>query len=161
MGLSTSEARLTPLQDERFFRWYFRAPRMNHVFYYAREHGRVTGYVVLRVAASGQLATITDYSRRSFTAVVRILRFLARSRMFGLIWIYSFTPDPELRRLLRPLGFCGDGAIERVRRRMNRVWPLLVRPVRENPEDEDWFVERLDIREISSWEIREIRSDAI
>jgi hypothetical protein len=44
---------------------------------------------------------------------------------------------------------------------MNRVWPLLVRPVRANPEDEDWFVERLDIREISSWEIREIRSDAI
>lgn len=161
MGLSSSEARLTPLQDERFFRWYFRAPRMNHVFYYAREHGRVTGYVVLRVAASGQLATITDYSRRSFDAVARILRFLARSRTFGLIWIYSFTPNPELRRLLRPLGFCGDGAIERVRRRMNRVWPLLVRPVRANPEDEDWFVERLDIREISSWEIREIRSDAI
>ncbi len=161
MDPSSSEAKLTPLQDERFFRWYFRVPRMNHVFYYAREHGRVTGYVVLRVEEFGQRATIADYSRRSFAAVARILRFLARSRTFSLISIYSFTPNPELRRLLDQLGFRVDCAYERLRRRMNRVWPLFVRPVRVNPEDEDWFVERLDIREISSWEISEIRSDAI
>ena len=161
MDPASSEARLTPVQDERFFRWYFRAPGANHVFYYARERGRVAGYVVLRVAASGQLATITDYSRQSFPAVAGILRFLARSKPFGLIWMYSFTPDPELRRLLHSLGFRGDSSIERVRRRMNRVWPLLVRPVGATPEEEDWFVEGLDIRAISSWDIREIRSDAI
>ena len=161
MDPASSEAKLTPVQDERFFRWYFRAPGANHVFLCARERGRVAGYVVLQVAASGQLATITDYSRRSFPAVAEILRFLARSKPFGLIWMYSFTPDPELRRLLHALGFRGDSVIERVRRRMNRVWPLLVRPVRADPEEEDWFVEGLDIRAISNWDIREIRSDAI
>ena len=161
MHRSSSEARLTALQDETFFRWYFAAPRSNHVFYYVRERGRVTGYVVLQVAASGQLASITDYSRRSFSAVENILRFLARSGPFGLVWIYSFTPNPELNGLLHELGFREDGLIERARRRLNRVWPLLVRPVRADPEEEDWFVEGLDIRANSSWEIREIRSDAI
>ena len=158
---SSSEVRLIALQDERFFRWRFSAPRANHVFCYARERGRVAGYVVLQVVASGQIATITDYSRQSFSAVEHILRFLARSGPFGLIWIYSFTPEPELRPLLRKLGFREDRLLERVRRRMNRVWPLLVRPVKADPEEEDWFVEGLDIRAISSWEIREIRSDAI
>ena len=161
MDPASAEARLTPLSDDRFFRWYFRAPGARHVFYYAREHGRVTGYVVLRVAAPGRPASIIDYSRRSFDAIAHILRFLARSRPFGLIWIYSFTPDPELRRLLHALGFRGNGPIERMRRRMNRVWPLLVRPIKEQPEAEDWYVEGLDIRAISSWQIPEIRSDTI
>jgi hypothetical protein len=53
MDPSSSETRLIPLQDERFFRWYFRAPRDNHVFYYALEDRRVTGYVVLRLGYSG------------------------------------------------------------------------------------------------------------
>lgn len=158
---SPSGAKLTPLQDERFFRWYFSAPRANHVFYYAREGGGIAGYIVLQVTASGQLATIIDYSQRSFSAIAEILRFLAQSKPFGLLWVYEFTPDAELRQLLLDLGFRSNSAVERLRRRMKRVWPLLVRPVREEPEERDWFVEGLDIREISSWDIREIRSDAI
>ncbi len=161
MDPAASEARLTPLQDERFFRWHFSAPRRNHVFCYAREHREVTGYVVLHVAPFGQRATITDYSRRSVAAVARILRFLARCKTFSLISIYGFTPNPELCRLLDQLGFRADGLYEKMRRRLNRVWPLLVRPVRPNPKAEDWFVGKLDIRDISSWEIREIRSDAV
>ena len=161
MDPSSSETRLIPLQDERFFRWYFRAPRDNHVFYYALEDRRVTGYVVLRLGYSGQLATIIDYSAQSFTAVARILRFLVRTGPFGLIQTYSFTPKPELRQLLQVLGFRENGAIDRVRRWRSTVWPLLVRPVKPNPSEEDWFVDGLDIRNISSWQIPEIRSDSI
>ena len=161
MDPAASEARLTAFQDHEFFRWYFRAPRTNHVFYYARENGNTTGYVVLRVADNGQLAFIIDYSRQSFPAVAAILRFLKQSRPFGLVWIYCFTPDPEVRQLLHTLGFRSDGWIERLRRRMKRVWPLLVRPVKEHPGEEDWFVEGLDIRVASNWEIKEISSDAI
>lgn len=154
-----SAGRLVPVMNEKFFRWYFRAPRrVEHVFYYAHDRGRVTGYVVLRVSASGQLATITDYSRQSFPAVAEILGFLARSKPFGLIWIYECAPDPQLRQFLYTLGFRSNSALEWIRQRMKRVWPFLVRPVKEKLEENDWFVEGLDIRAPSSWEIRELQA---
>jgi hypothetical protein len=84
-----------------------------------------------------------------------------RTGPFGLIQTYSFTPKPELRQLLQVLGFRENGAIDRVRRWRSTVWPLLVRPVKPNPSEEDWFVDGLDIRNISSWQIPEIRSDSI
>jgi GNAT superfamily N-acetyltransferase len=161
MEPSPTTPKLTPLQEAGFFRWYFRAPGARHVFYYLREEGRVTGYVVVRLEPPGRLATILDNSRHSVAPVVELLRFLVRSKPAGVLWIYSFTPSRDLRSAMGTLGFRDDGLIERLRRRANRVWPLLVRPVHPTPREEDWFVGDLDIRRISSWEIPEIRSDAI
>lgn len=161
MEASPVAPKLTPLQEARFFRWYFRAPGARHVFYYLREEGQVTGYVVVRLEQPGRLATIVDYSRHDAGPVVELLRFLVRSKPAGILWIYAFTPSGDLRSALGALGFREESPLERLRRRANRVWPLLVRPVRPNPLEEDWFIGDLDIRRISSWEIPEIRSDAI
>ena len=155
------QPRLFPAPDERFFRWYVRAPGSNHLFCYARNEGRIVAYVVLRMVDSGQHATIIDYSGRDFPPVAEILRFLARSSSFATIGIYRCTPGPELTRLLHALGFREPGVLQRAKRRRYPILPMLVRAVREDPEEEDWLVEGLDIRETSSWDIREIRSDAI
>lgn len=38
--------------------------------------------------------------------------------------------------------------------------PALVRPVAEEPSEEDWIVGGLDIRDVRSWEIEEVCADA-
>ena len=38
--------------------------------------------------------------------------------------------------------------------------PLLIRPVTPEPEEKDWFVDGLDMREASNWFIKGICSDS-
>jgi hypothetical protein len=154
-------SKLTLCQDEAYFRWRFRAGRRGrYVFCYARENGAVTGYVVLCVPPNNQRAFILDYSRRSPEAVEEILRCIVRTMRFPVLSIWSFTPDGRMREFLQKLGFRVK-RLTRLRERFRRhVWPILVRPVKEHPAEEDWFVRGLDIRSIASWELKEICSDS-
>lgn len=153
--------KLTRLQDEAYFRWRFAAGRKGrYVFCFARENGTVTGYVVLCVAPHNRRAYILDYSRRSPPAVEDILRFIVRTMRIGMYSVWSFTPDETMRKVLGKLGF-RLRRLTLLRERFRRhVWPIMVRPVKESPAEEDWFVAGLDIRSIGSWELSQICSDS-
>jgi len=55
-----------------------------------------------------------------------------------------------------------DGGLMRMAEKKTRgEWPLLVRPVRQDYSEDEWFVGGLDIRRNETWKIREICSDRV
>ena len=82
-------------------------------------------------------------------------------RHFDIFSIYNFGLNDKLLRILKGLHFKTNSMARKIERLFDGEWPLLIRPVRKRFVDNDWFIEDLDIRDIESWQIKSICSDAV
>lgn len=147
-------------QDERFFRWRYRNPQRQYLFYYAMDGERPIGYVVVGVTPNSGRAFILDVAQENDTAVQMILEHLIDAEHFDVLSVYDFCVARPLADTLRHLGFSDRGLLRTVERRLYGELPVLFRPVKETYADEDLLIEGLDVRNIDNWSLKPICSDS-
>ena len=152
--------RISLLQDERFFRWRFNNKRNKYIFYYCRKNNITTGYVVMRVSKYNRVGYIIDYAENDTVALKNILQYVIQAKHFDILSILNCSLNNNFLQILKDLHFKKNSLRQKGKRIIKGVWPLLVRPVKKECFEGDWFIEGLDIRKIENWEIKEICSDA-
>jgi len=151
--------RISLLQDESFFKWRYKNPKNRYVFYfYNNNNNTPTGYIVIRVIEKSwiRIGHIVDFAESEDNAFNNILRYIVKNNHFDIIHILSTNLRYDFLQVLKRMKFKTNNTIHR---QQWGEWPLFVRPVKKNYNDNDWYIDGLDIREIKNWEIKEICSD--
>jgi hypothetical protein len=156
-----SGQRLTLLQDTSFFRWRFNNALRNYLFCYQRENGKTTGYLVVRMSPGGDRGYIIDYAAADNASLENMVRVLARTAHFDVLSILDMDLTDDFRLLLKRAGFKAGGLMRMAEKKIRGEWPLLVRPVRQDCTEDDWFIGGLDIRQGRSWKIKGICADGV
>jgi hypothetical protein len=146
-------------QNEAFFRWRFNNHRKIYKFYYFRQEDKITGYMVMRLLMENRRGYIIDYAAKENVALEKMIAAAINSRCFSVISIIAYSVSDHMAAVLAKLNFKRNGIIRMIEKKINGEWPVLVRPVRINYSERDFFIEGMDIRNLKSWSFREICSD--
>jgi len=158
-GQEVDSDKITLYQDEDFFRWRYANKHNKYVFLYRIKNEVVAGYIVLRASPNNRRGYIVDYAQQDESSIEKILKFIIKARCFDVLSIYHFSLNDNLKPKMRDLGFKSDSLFRAIERRIKGELPLLIRPVKHNYSDSDFFVEGLDLRKIENWQIKGICSD--
>lgn len=153
--------RLSLIQNKAFFQWRFSNELRDYLFYYQREENRTTGYLVIRCSPNGHRGYIVDYASVDDISMKKMFEAVAGAGHFDILSVLNVNLDEDFLRLLRRIGFRARGLMATAEKRKRGEWPMLVRTVREDCVEEDWFVGGLDIRRNETWDIKEICSDGV
>jgi hypothetical protein len=148
-------------RDGRFFAWRFANPRGKYVFYTLLRRGVPAGYAVLGVSPNNRRGFVLDFAEQEEGALEEIVRFILRAKHFDVLSVYTFSLTAGERRTLGKLGFGDSGLIPFLETRRTGRMPLLIRPVKETFSEEDFLIEGIDTRQITSWSLMPIGSDAV
>jgi GNAT superfamily N-acetyltransferase len=160
-GEDLNGGNITLWQDEGFFRWRFRNKRKTYVFYYSRNSHVTTGYMVVGVSPSTGRGYILDYAQTDDTAIEKILRYAVKMNHFEVLSIYNFALCDSFSKTLYSLRFKSSSVIRTIEKRVKGELPLLLRPVRREYVESDFFVQGLDMRKIDSWRLKGICADDV
>jgi hypothetical protein len=147
-------------RDEAFLTWRFANPQGKYVFYTLRRNDRPAGYVVIGLSPNNRRGFLLDFAGGEEDALEEIMRFILRARHFDVLSVYTFCLTAGQRRMLDRLGFGATGVIPSLETRRHGKLPLLIRPVKETFGEEDFVIEGVDARQIASWSLKPIGSDA-
>ncbi len=147
-------------QDADYFRWRLSGPADRFVFYYLENKGDTVAYVVLSIAPGNQRAYILDYADIDGVSSGRLLEFIATQKSFSVLSIFSHSVDSRLAPCIPRLGFHAGGIMGALEKKVRGNMPLLLRPVTAKPDDSDWHVGGVDVRDPGNWSIKGICSDA-
>jgi hypothetical protein len=76
-----------------------------------------------------------------------------------MISVWNCGLENETLEILKCLGFKTSPLFEKMENALRGIYYLLVRPVRKECREEDWFVQGIDLRTIKSWQLNEFCSD--
>ena len=159
-GSARAESRFHLCQQEDFFRWRFAGPGDKFVFYYRRIGDDTLGYLVVAVRPGGHRGYVIDHADRDGESCGRLYEFAVERGDFGVLSVYAHGVDAPLATVLRRIGFHAGGIMGALEKRVRGNLPILVRPVRPEPTESDWFIDGRDVREIGNWAIKGICSDS-
>ena len=146
-------------QDEEILRWRYANKHNKYIFLYRIKNAVITGYVVIQVSPNNRRGYIVDYAQGDEISIENILKFIIKARFFDVLSIYHFSLTDSIKHKVQDLGFKKVGLFRVIERRVKGELPLLIRPVKHNYSDNDFFVEGLDLRKIENWHIKGICSD--
>jgi GNAT superfamily N-acetyltransferase len=146
-------------QDKRYFRWRFSNKHNQYVFLYRMKNNILSGYAVIRMSSNKRRGFIVDYARTDEDSIEKILKFIIKAGCFDVLSIYRFSLVDDINRTVRYLGFKTVSLFRAIEKKISGELPLLLRPVKQNYRDQDFFVEGLDLRNIENWHIKGICSD--
>ena len=158
-GQEITTDKITLHQDEDFFWWRYANKHNKYVFLYRIKNEVVTGYIVIRVSPNNRRGYIVDYAQGDESSIEKILNFIIKARCFDVLSIYHFSVTDDIKQNFQNLGFKNVSLFRAIERRINGDLPLLIRPVKHDYSDSDFFVEGLDLRKIENWHIKGICSD--
>ena len=165
-GQHYTRSRIRLFQDEEFFQWRFNSPRSKYIFYFQKVDNRVTEYVVMDLGLidlSGRnvfkKGSIVDYAANNVEALREIIRFMVKRRHVDSFSIFSETLENEFRQLLEETGFKANSLLERRKTRNEGSMSYLVRPVKKDCVETDWYLGEYDIRNVANWELKGICID--
>ena len=158
-GQALSDGRIVPDQDENFFQWRFNNQRKKYVFYFCKKGNEVSGYMVVRVLPKNRRGFIIDYVAQDDVSAAKLVSFPIRNKHFNVLSISAYSVTGSMAAALKNFKFKRHGILRTIEKKIEGEWPLLVRPVKKNPEEQDYFIEGLDIRNPLNWSIKEICSD--
>ena len=158
-GQEVSAHKITLYQDEDFFSWRFANKHNKYVFFYRIKNTVTTAYMVIRISPNNRRGFIVDYGQVDETSIEKILKFIIRARLFDVLSIYRFSLNENIKFTIQDLGFKKVSLFRTIERRISGELPLLIRPVKQNYSESDFFVEGLNLRIIENWLIKGICSD--
>jgi len=153
--------RLAPFKDEVFFQWRFNNKLKKYMFYYCSKEHTTAAYMVVRLSPNGHRGYIIDEAFCDERAMESMLRVALEHKHFDVFSIYDLRLDKDIVQSLKGLGFRAGGLMRLFEKRTRGEWPLLVRPVKQEYSEDDWFVKGMDVRQAENWHIREICSDNV
>lgn len=158
-GQEVSANKIALYQDEDFFRWRYANKHNKYMFLYRIKSEVITGYIVIRVSPNNRRGFIVDYAQGEETSIEKILKFILKAKCFDVLSIYYFSLTDKIKQNVQDLRFKKTSLFRVIEKRIKGELPLLIRPVRHNYCDSDFFVEALDLRKIENWHIKGICSD--
>jgi hypothetical protein len=67
--------------------------------------------------------------------------------------------DDALTQILRRMHFETNSILRKLETKFKQQFPILVRPIKKEYSENDWYIKGIDMRNINSWYINEICSD--
>ncbi len=143
--------KLINVRDERYFQWrYSYKPEQYSYMYCMRESG-LLAYIIFKHASNKQ-AIVEEY----FTTDYQLLRMMfnfAEKKLYAPV-IRCFVLTDQEKKNMRLCGFIKE-PIFLLRLLKKQRLPVLVRATEAEPEDSDYFLEDLDIRDVDNWAIQQ------
>jgi hypothetical protein len=148
-------------RDEAYLTWRFANPLGKYIFYYLLQDETLAGYVAVGLSPNNQRAFLLDYAARpGRDALAEILGFILRANHFDVVSVYPFCLTGAQRHALEQLGFRLGGLLSRLELRQKGRLPLLLRPVKRTFQEDDFFIDGVDSRQIENWSLKPLGSDA-
>jgi len=147
-------------QEEDFFRWRFSGPGSKFVFYYLSDGEKVVAYNVLAVTPGNRRAYVIDQAGSDCESIDRLIEFIITRRDFSVLSVFAHSVSDRQQKTLRHLGFQTGGIMGALEMKVRGNMPLLVRPVKTNPVEDDWLIHGRDVRVADNWSIKGVCSDA-
>jgi GNAT superfamily N-acetyltransferase len=146
------------VQDETFFRWRFDNDKNKYRFYYSLINGLIIDYMVVILSPNNnRIGTIVDYSDN---AGLKILRYILNSNYFDILSIYNYGISENFMKNLKKTMEFKNNDIQKNGIEGKDQLQLLVRPIKEEILDDDWFIGKVDLKDFKNWKIKPICSDA-
>ncbi|MFZ2630630.1 MAG: hypothetical protein WA081_08520 [Desulfosalsimonadaceae bacterium] len=158
-GQVPSGRRIVPDQDENFFQWRFNNQRKKYVFYYCKKGNGISGYMVVRVLPKNKRGLIIDYAAQDDISAAKLVSFPIRNRHFNVLSISAYSVTDSMAAVVKNFKFKSQNILRTIEKKIEGEWPLLVRPVKKDPKEQDFFIGGVDIRNFLNWSIKEICSD--
>ena len=152
------------LQDFYFFKWRFLNPKVGYIFCYAWNGSKLEGYLVMKYSKKMMIAKIIDYAYIDIRVFQEILYFIINQRCFNLLSILDINLDEDLVKALYNFGFHQRDLIAQLvskKRKINKERYFLLKPLKDEKQEDYWYINNLDIRKIENWKLTEICSDDV
>lgn len=146
-------------KDTEYLKYRFRNPRKRYIFYYFWNNGKITGYLIIKTLKRNNNVHILDYAQSKSTAIQEILRHIINSKYYDMISIWNIDLENELLQTLKRLHFNTNPIYGKIENMLRGSQYLLIRPIRKEFTEEDWFVQGVDSRNIENWAINEFCYD--
>jgi len=137
--------KITPVRTEEYFQWKMRNSKNKYLFFGYKDRS----YVIFSTQPNGNNGYIVDYVVENVEDLDNILRFILKTKPFNFTMVYNYGVCNKLSKVLKGLNF----------EESSMTWHLLIRPVKKDFSERDWFVEGVDTRKIENWNMRAICSD--
>jgi hypothetical protein len=147
-------------QQEDFFRWRFADPARKFVFYYRTAGDDDVAYLVMAVTPSNRRGYVIDHADTDGESSGRLFEFVIARHDFSVLSVFDHSVSAPLKTTLQRLGFHAGGMMGAMEKKLRGNLPLLVRPVRAEPNEDDWLINGLDVRATGNWLIKGVCSDA-
>ncbi len=140
-----------------FLEWRLSKPKAKYVYFYHLSKSKVDAYVIL---SSDIHAHVLDYGEEAGSlGVTKLLSFILSHNRFASISILNVGIPMDLEVFLRKKHFYTLGQVERLRDRESYNLQIRTRPLKEIYDEDDWFIDGVDVRDINNWSITEICFD--
>ena len=154
-------AKIALVQDREFFRWRYENPKGRYAFYFFRRDGAILGYLVIRQQDDLGQGVIVDYGQKGEEPIGRILDHIAESVDYDELNILNVSVDKYIWKTLKARKFRKWSLRLSLSKMVRGEYPLLVRPVKRECSEDDWFLGGLDIRNMENWKFKHISSDGM
>jgi GNAT superfamily N-acetyltransferase len=154
------DGRIRHIRDQQFFAWRFQNPLSLYRFLFWEESG-LCGYLILQAsvyATDSMWIHIADWEATNTRVRTGLLQAAIQWGDFGGLTIWSATLPGKVKVLLKNRGFNFWEEINDPMRDVRRP-TVLVRPVRQEMPQTDWFLGDLHLLELANWDLRQIYSD--
>lgn len=155
--------KLSLVMDNEYLRWRLQNPLKKYIFVYVWQDNRMVGYAVLGISRycppNTNRAAVIDFAQSNEGALDQIMYHVRKYGRNNILDIWDYGMDDGLTNIFKRNGFIKKHLTTRMQSRLRGERYMLVRPVRENYTEQDWFIGNCDIRNPKEWDIREICSD--
>ena len=151
-------------QDLDFLKWRFLNPRINYIFYYIWNNNRLNGYIVVKYYNGIGAGKIVDYAYLDIRYFQKILKLLIAKRHFCRLHILDVNLNKDLVKTLYNFGFHQRDLISKFiskKWKINEELCFLLKPLKDEKQENHWYINNLDIRKIENWKLTEICSDDV
>jgi hypothetical protein len=146
-------------QEEEFFRWRFAGSADKFVFYFRHVGADITAYLAVAVTPIGHRGYVIDHADSDGESCSRLIEFVVERRDFSVLSVFAHTVGDTLATPLRHIGFRAGGLMGALEKKVRGNLPVLVRPVRAEVTEADWFIDGQDVRKQENWAIKGVCSD--
>ena len=141
--------KITVKQDLEFFQYRFTSTIPHrYVFYFCKNDYMVVGCLPM----SGDVGYIVDYTENDLESFETLLK-KAMSADFKMMYMRNISLSSGVINILNKYRFRDNNL------KNKNLCPILVRPVKKEIVEDDWFLNGLDMRDIANWKIKHIFSE--
>ena len=151
-------------QDFYFFKWRFLNPKIKYIFYYIWNNKRLNGYIVVKYYNRIKTAKIVDYAYLDIQSFQKILDLLITQRHFCILHILDVNLNKDLVKILDNLSFHQRDLIVQLvskKRKNNKERYFVLKPLKDEKQEDYWYIDNIDIRKIKNWKLTEKCSDDV
>ena len=152
-------------KDSAFLHWKYRNNLKKYIFCYFWVGNSLVGFVVLGISRfspkNTNKANIIDYAQSQKGAINKIISHIIRDRQSNIFDVWDYGLDDSLLSDFKKNRFSARKITLLLQKYSRGERYMLVRPIKYNCDENDWFIHGIDMRNPKYWEIQEVCTDSI